>query len=138
MHHRQGFNNLYAMEIDPTVNLTELELNCLGENEQAEAANFRKLIGELLNNFPGMDEYTSYTEVFRLVDSMDYSVVVFDTAPTGHTLRLLAFPEMMEKSLGKVLSLKNQVRIIFLIFGAEREFTAILEGWLSSFPANIN
>jgi len=104
----KGFKNLYAMEIDPTVNLTELELNCLGENEQAEAANFRKLIGELMNNFPGMDEYTSYTEVFRLVDSMDYSVVVFDTAPTGHTLRLLAFPEMMEKGLGNLLNLKNQ------------------------------
>jgi arsenite-transporting ATPase len=50
----------------------------------------------------------SFAELMKQVQSMDYDVIVFDTAPTGHTLRLLAFPTTIGTAMDKVLALKNQ------------------------------
>jgi len=93
----KGFSNLYAMEIDPKV-----------ENDDFGNEGMEGFISELTNAIPGVDEAMSFAEMLKLVQTMDYSVVVFDTAPTGHTLRLLQFPATLEKGLEKMMDLKNR------------------------------
>ncbi|XP_043717360.1 ATPase GET3A-like [Telopea speciosissima] len=93
-----GFSNLYAMEVDPNV-----------ENEELHnAEGMDSFVSELANAIPGIDEAMSFAEMLKLVQTMDYSVIVFDTAPTGHTLRLLQFPSTLEKGLAKMMTLKNK------------------------------
>ncbi|KAL3517077.1 hypothetical protein ACH5RR_023979 [Cinchona calisaya] len=93
-----GFSNLYAMEVDPTA-----------ENEDTSSSDgMDGFLSDLANAIPGIDEAMSFAEMLKLVQTMDYSVIVFDTAPTGHTLRLLQFPSTLEKGLTKMMSLKNK------------------------------
>jgi len=50
----------------------------------------------------------SFAEVLKQVKSLSYEVIIFDTAPTGHTLRFLQFPSVLEKALAKISQLSNQ------------------------------
>jgi arsenite-transporting ATPase len=51
--------------------------------------------------------------VLKQVQTLTFDVVVFDTAPTGHTLRLLQLPATLEKSLGKLMSMQSGLGGIF-------------------------
>ena len=46
-------------------------------------------------SLPGIDEIAALLEMLRFGRSRKYDVVVVDTAPTGHTLRMLAMPAML-------------------------------------------
>jgi len=105
-----GYDNLFCMEIDPEIDVEDLaELNGAG----AEAGGIQSLMTDLTQAIPGIDEAMSFAELMKQVQKMDYDVIVFDTAPTGHTLRLLAMPTMLGKAFDKIMALKNKFSGLF-------------------------
>ena len=56
---------------------------------------------------PGQDEMMALRALAKTVRSNEYTLIVVDTAPTGHTLRLLSLPQTLAKWL-HVLQLMHQ------------------------------
>ncbi|QPV61249.1 ArsA family ATPase [Halosimplex litoreum] len=59
---------------------------------------------------PGSDELAALEGVATYLEEDRWDRVVFDTAPTGHTLRLLDLPAVMDRGVATALDLRDQVR----------------------------
>jgi len=46
-------------------------------------------------SLPGLDELMAFLEISKWINSEKYETVIVDTAPTGHTLRLLEMPKLI-------------------------------------------
>jgi TRC40/GET3/ArsA family transport-energizing ATPase len=61
---------------------------------------------------PGIDEIAAISKVLQFMEAPEYSRftrIVFDTAPTGHTLRLLSLPDFYDSSISKITKLKKKI-----------------------------
>ncbi|GJD06641.1 ATPase GET3 [Galdieria sulphuraria] len=68
----------------------------------------RDIFSDMISSIPGIDEAISFGHIVRFIRNQDYKVVVFDTAPTGHTLRLLSFPSVLENGVSWLSSFQEQ------------------------------
>ncbi|EMA71537.1 ArsA family ATPase [Halorubrum distributum] len=64
--------------------------------------------GLLGGTMPGADEAAAMRQLLEYLDDPRFDRVVVDTAPTGHTLRLLQLPEIMDSMLGRVMKLRQR------------------------------
>ena len=71
---------------------------------------------------PGMDEAIAFETILRHVENPRHDVVVFDTAPTGHTLRFLGLPEILDGWTDRILRLMRMTGgIRAMLMGGSRE-----------------
>ena len=95
-----GVDNLSAIEIDPDAAAEEYRqetiepMRELLDDEQIQA------VEEQLNS-PCVEEIAAFDNFVDFMDSPEYDVVVFDTAPTGHTIRLMELPSDWNAELEK-------------------------------------
>ena len=101
-----GVPNLKALEIEPTPLLEDFKKKHQKEiNEVIKRAGFYAQISikEFLSfSLPGMEDMMVFLYVADMLKYTWYQpreadVIVLDTAPSGHTLRLLDMPRMMDE-----------------------------------------
>ena len=66
---------------------------------------------------PGIDELMALVEIVRLADSQPTDLVVVDTAPTGHALRLIDAPSAVTAVAGVLDALQQHHRAVRAQFG---------------------
>lgn len=59
--------------------------------------------------FPGMDEYFGMELIHRMMKDETYDVIVFDTAPTGHTMKMLTAPDAIRTFILRILRMKTKI-----------------------------
>src|SRR5512136_2279321 len=91
-------HNLWAMEIDPDRSTEEYRERVLAPMRSVMPAEVLKVLEEQFHS-PCTTEIASFDRFvdFMVAEQADegtakYDVVIFDTAPTGHTIRLLELP----------------------------------------------
>ncbi|OEH86617.1 hypothetical protein BHU72_10195 [Desulfuribacillus stibiiarsenatis] len=83
--------NLSAMEIDPVQATVEYRNRTLEPMRQILPPQILDVVEEELNS-PCTEEIASFDRFIDFMESSDFDVIIFDTAPTGHTLRMLELP----------------------------------------------
>ncbi|MCX5818366.1 MAG: TRC40/GET3/ArsA family transport-energizing ATPase, partial [Deltaproteobacteria bacterium] len=121
---------------EPPPNLKVLELNAqayLNDFQEKNRQRLREIASrgtfldeEDINRFtelslPGMDELMAFLEISRWVKEGAYDGIIMDTAPTGHTLRLMEMPDMIRKWLEALDALLAKHRYMKKLFRGSYE-----------------
>ena len=76
---------------------------------------------QLISQVPGIDEAIVFMNLLKMAQTMDVDVVIFDTAPTGHTLKMLSFPKVIEQGLVKIMEFKDKISGMMSMMGMNSE-----------------
>lgn len=94
----KGEENLSFTQIDAKKAVEEYKAKILDEARKKYDKERIIAIEEELNS-PCTEEMATFEKFIEFVARKDFEVIVFDTAPTGHTLRLLELPVDWNKQL---------------------------------------
>ena len=95
-----GVEGLSAIEIDPDVAAEEYRQETIEPMRELLDEAAIETVEEQLNS-PCVEEIAAFDNFVEFMDSPEYDVVVFDTAPTGHTIRLMELPSDWNAELEK-------------------------------------
>lgn len=131
--------NLFALEIDAQKSLQEYKSKLLlnyHQTLQEFDLNLEAYL-ETIDHNPGAFESAIFDEFAKQLLRDDYATVVFDTAPTGATLRLIFMPDYLEgwikfliQSRKSILKLRNMLKlekdpVIETLFEMQKQFRRI-------------
>ncbi|MGA9141226.1 MAG: arsenical pump-driving ATPase [Methanocella sp.] len=96
----RGIENLSAIEINPDDASEAYRDRIVAPMKELLDEKSLKTIREQLNS-PCVEEVAAFDKFIEFMCQPQYDVVIFDTAPTGHTIRLLELPSGWSDEISK-------------------------------------
>ena len=96
-------DNLYAVMVDQEEAFRQYKQRVLNEAKGKYSEDMLAAMEEELNS-PCTEEMAAFDRFAQFIESREYDAIVFDTAPTGHTLRLLDLPFDYAKQIEMMIS----------------------------------
>ena len=113
-------DNLYGLEMDTKELIEEFknenEITITKIVERGTYLDTYDITEMLSRSLPGMDEYMAILKIRELMRDGEYDLFISDTAPTGHTIRLLLTPRLMEEWVDFLDKLEDKHRYITRTF----------------------
>jgi arsenite-transporting ATPase len=105
----EGVKNLWAIELN-----TEEAMRTYSDviSQQDPTGTFSEFLGSddpSSLSPPGADETVAFIQLLQFIQNPEYDIVVFDTAPTGHTLKLLQLPELTQSWLYRLIKMRRRI-----------------------------
>ncbi|MFA5805916.1 MAG: ArsA family ATPase [Melioribacteraceae bacterium] len=96
----RGVKNLYALEVSAEKALSNFKIEYEDEIKKILDTS-TTLDQEDINSLfalpiPGIDEVMGFKTILDLIEEAEYAKYIVDTAPTGHALRLLTLPDLLD------------------------------------------
>ena len=117
-------SNLFARELDAKTLLDGFkQKNDTVIKKLAERGTYfdREDIAEFFDlSLPGMDEVMAIIEIADLLKEDAYDILIVDTAPTGHTVRMLNLPEQMRKWVEVMDLMQHKHRYMSRVFSGKK------------------
>ena len=99
--------NLFAMELDAKKALQRKSALTKRIHYFMRQAGLHDI--DILETLPGIDEVMAYDRLVEFIESGKYDRIIFDAAPSGHSLRFLSIPKYMDEWLKKLYRVMRQV-----------------------------
>lgn len=102
-------DNLWAQEID-TIHEVEKSWGTVQKylTTLLTAKAVKDITTEELTVFPGMEDLLSLLRILQYYKEKTFDVIIIDCAPTGETLALLSFPELLRWWMEKLFPMKRK------------------------------
>ncbi len=106
----EGIDNLWGLEIDSEKGMKDFQQNLEAGGAGAQMEIASQMLGDVSGMAPpGSDEAMAFGKMLEFLEDTTYDRVIFDTAPTGHTLKLLELPDLLDSWLGKMLTMRQRL-----------------------------